>query len=151
MDLGEYLATARTKPWAWREHDCTAFPAIWAGFADALPDYEDEADSEAMMAEAGGLVPLWDAAVAAMPGIAVPVPASERQPGDVAVIELASVRKIEAFDPATGETVEASEIVAVQCGAIWTGKRWVFVPAPGGIAAVSSATCLKAWRPLCRR
>jgi hypothetical protein len=127
MELGEYLAAARTKPWEWRLHDCTAFPAIWAGLADALPAYADEAEAEAMLREAGGLVPLWDRAAE---GRADEVALTEIEPGDVGVIELMGV-----------------DARAVECGAIWTGRRWAFVPATGGIAAVRAPTVLKAWRP----
>ncbi|MEC9067803.1 MAG: hypothetical protein VX569_11050 [Pseudomonadota bacterium] len=131
MDLGEYLAAARTKPWEWRVHDCTAFPAIWAGLTDALPSYADEAEAEAMLHEAGGLVPLWERAAT---GRADEVALPELKPGDVGVIELMGV-----------------DARAVECGAIWTGRRWAFVPASGGIAAVSAPTVLKAWRPRCLR
>jgi len=149
MDLGAYLAAARTKPWKWREHDCTAFPAIWAGFGEALPHYTSEADAEAMLHAAGGLVPLWQEAVAATNGKAAEIPRGLRQPGDVGVIELPAIRKIEVLDPKTSEVVEAQEITSVECGAIWTGKRWAFFPMRGGMAAVASATVLKVWRPLC--
>jgi hypothetical protein len=131
MDLGDYLAAARTKPWEWRAHDCTAFPAIWAGLADALSSYADEAEAEAMLHEAGGLVPLWERAAA---GRADEVALAELRSGDVGVIELMGV-----------------DGRAVECGAIWTGRRWAFVPASGGIAAVSAPTVLKAWRPRCLR
>lgn len=151
MELGAYLAAARTKPWAWREHDCTAFPAAWAGFADALPAYAGEAEAEAMLHEAGGLVPLWERAVAASPGKAVEIAAGERVAGDVGVIELPAIRKVEVIDPETGETVEAQEVTSVEVGAIWTGERWSLAPARGGIAAVRSATCIKVWRPLWQR
>lgn len=146
-DLGAYLASARLKPWRWREHDCTAFPAIWAGFADALPAYDDEAEAEAMLHAAGGMVPLWDDAVAREAGKAAPIGLAQLQPGDVGVIELPATR--EETDAETGETFIV--IDSVECGAIWTGKRWAFVPKGGGIAAVSAPTVLKAWRPLCPR
>lgn len=144
MDLGEYLAAARSKPWEWRVHDCTAFPAIWAGLTDALPAYADEAEAEAMLREAGGLVPLWDRAAA---GRADEVALAELEPGDVGVIELPSVRT--ETDPETDEQFVVVD--SVECGAIWTGRRWAFVPATGGIAAVSAPTVLKAWRPRCLR
>lgn len=133
-DLSAYLAAGSLKPWRWREHDCTAFPAIWAGFGDALPAYDDEAEAEALLHAAGGLVRLWDDAIGREPGKAAPVALDQIAIGDVAVIEML-----------------APDMTVVEIGAIWTGKRWAFVPKPGGIAAVSSATCLKAWRPLCPR
>lgn len=142
MILGEYLAAARSKPWTWREHDCCAFPAIWAGVADALPAYSTEAEAEAMLHEAGGLVPLWERAAEGRATEVIDV-----EPGDIGVIELPAYR--EEPDPETGEPVAVLD--SVECGAIWTGKRWAFAPASGGIAAVSSAPCLKAWRPLCRK
>lgn len=134
MDLGEYLAAARSKPWAWREHDCTAFPAIWAGLADALPLYANEAEAEAMIRDAGGLAPLWEKAAA---GRADPVPLDCIEPGDVGIIEL----------PAPGEDA----IHVVECGAIWTGRRWALVPMKGGVAAVSAPTVIQVWRPRCHR
>lgn len=145
MTLGEYLASARQKPWAWKSHDCCAFPARWAGVD--LPDYSNEAEAEAMLHAAGGMVPLWDDAVAREPGKARPVGLSELLPGDVGVIELPATR--EETDAETGETFIV--IDSVECGAIWTGKRWAFVPKGGGIASVTAPTVLKAWRPLCRR
>lgn len=133
-ELGAYLAAARTKPWRWRSHDCTAFPAIWAGFADALPPYASEAEAEALLHEAGGLALLWERAVAARPGKAADITPDEREPGDVGVIEMI-----------------APDLTQVEVGAIWTGKRWAFAPRRGGVAAIASAACLKAWRPACRR
>lgn len=150
-DLGAYLAAARLKPWEWRRHDCTAFPAIWAGFGEALPDYRDEADAEAMLLEAGGMVQLWKRAIADAPDRAVEIAPGERIAGDVGVIEMPARRRVDVFDPATGETVEAWEVTTVEVGAIWTGQRWAFVPSRGGVAAVASAMGLKAWRPLCPR
>lgn len=142
MDLGAYLAAGRLKPHAWRSHDCTAFPAIWAGFADALPEYASEAEAEAMLFGAGGLVALWEQAIAAAPGRVVPV--SNPEPGDVGIIEMPAPR--EEVDPETGERFVL--IDSVEIGAIWTGKRWAFVPLPGGIAAVSAPDVLRVWRPL---
>lgn len=147
MTLGEYLSAGRLKPWEWRRHDCTAFPAIWAGMGDALPPYSREAEAEAMLHEAGGLVPLWSQVVAALPDAAEEIAPHSRQPGDVGVIELPAERN--EVDPETGETVTIIDIV--EAGAIWTGKRWAFVPRAGGVAAVSDAVCIKAWRPLCRK
>lgn len=132
--LGAYLSAARSKPWAWREHDCTAFPAIWARFGDALPAYSSRAEAEAILHAAGGLVPLWSEAVAASGDKALEVAFHERIAGDVGVIEMI-----------------APDLTGVEIGAIWTGKRWAFVPQPGGVAAVASATCLKVWRPRCLR
>ncbi len=82
-----------------------------------------------MIAEAGGLVALWESRA---PGIAEPVE-GEPQPGDVGIIEIL---------PPDEEPV--------QIGAIWNGRRWSFVPRAGGIAA-TSAKALKIWRPLCPR
>lgn len=130
MDLGSYLAAAAAMRWEWRVHDCCAFPARWAGVD--LPDYSNEAEAEAMLREAGGLLPLF---AAAAEGHAEPVRQRDLQPGDVGVIEL----------PAPDATM-------VEVGAIWTGRRWVFAPSAGGIAGVNATVpCLGAWRPLCRR
>lgn len=126
MNLGEYLATARLKPWAWGVHDCCAFPARWAGAP--LPDYSNEAEAEAMLRNSGGLLSLFARAAA---GVAEPV--ETQLSGDVGVIELITVN---------GEPVEV--------GAIFTGRRWAFVPMAGGIAACS-AIARQAWRPHCLR
>lgn len=131
-DLGAFLAEARHRPWGWREHDCTAFPARWAGFADALPEYASEAAAEAMLHTSGGLVQLWERAIAACPGRVAEVEASDRQAGDVGIIEMI-----------------APDLTSVECGAIWTGRRWAFAPSKGGVAAIAGAACLKVWRPLC--
>ncbi len=126
MTLGEYLAAAAKRPWGWREHDCCTLPAHWAGVP--LPEYGNEAEAEAMIAAAGGLAPLWDRASA---GRAEPIAPHQLEPGDVGVIELI-----------------APDMTVVEVGAIWTGKRWAFVPRSGGIAGVSTV-CMKAWRPAC--
>lgn len=126
--LAAYLAEGRTKPWQWGQHDCCAWPARWAGLD--LPDYASEAEAEAMLCEAGGLVALVDRAAA---GKAEEVPARDVQPGDVGVIDLV-----------------APDLGMVEVGAIWTGQRWAFAPLAGGIAA-THAECRKAWRPLCPR
>jgi hypothetical protein len=130
VDLGDYLAAAAKKPWEPRVHDCCAFPALWAGIP--LPEYSTEAEAEAMLIEAGGLVPLWDAAAL---GRAEALSSPDlAEPGDIGVIEM----------PALDDGV----IAMVEIGAIWTGKRWAFVSGKGGVAASASAKCLKAWRPL---
>lgn len=127
MDLGDYLAAARLKPWEPRVHDCCAFPAGWA--EAPLPEYSTDEEAEEMLLAAGGLVPLWEAA---LQGLADQV--TDLEPGDVGVIELV-----------------APDLTLVEVGAIWTGKRWAFAPRAGGLAATSSANCLKAWRPLCHK
>lgn len=125
-ELGDYLAAARFTAWEPAIHDCCAFPAQWARVP--LPAYGTDAEGEAMVRAAGGLLPLWERAAE---GSAVPVEPGEVEPGDVGIIELL-----------------ATDLTMVEVGAIWTGRRWAFVPRGGGIAAVST-TCLKAWRPLC--
>lgn len=134
-DLGLYLAEARACAWQWHEHDCCSFPARWAGIP--LPDYSNEQEAEAMLRAAGGLVPLWERAAV---GRAAEIDPLDRRAGDVGVIELLGPSQHEGVD------IEVAEV-----GAIWTGIRWAFVPARGGVAATSAAHCLKAWRPLCRR
>jgi hypothetical protein len=125
-DLGEYLRAAMSMPWQWGVHDCTAWVARWAQVP--LVPYSSEAEARAMIVEAGGLVSLWD-----FHGAGMIQPVDTPQPGDVGVIE-----------------VIAPDHQQTEAGAIFTGKRWAFIPASGGLAA-AHAHAIKIWSPLCRR
>lgn len=126
MDLGAYIAAAASKPWVWGVHDCSAWPARWAGIP--VPDYDDEAEALALIGEAG-LVALWERV-----GAGRIEPVTEPEPGDIAVIRALSANR----EP-------------VEIGAIFTGERWAFVPFAGGVAATKGPEVVKAWRPLCPR
>lgn len=126
MKLGEYLAAARAARWQWGMHDCCAWPARWAGVP--VPPYSSEAEAEAMLADAGGIVALWE-----KHGHGHIVATDRPNAGDVGVIK-----------------VVGRELTIVECGAIYTGKRWAFIPFSGGLAA-ASAVVVKAWRPLCHK
>lgn len=117
--LGEYLKAAKALAWQWRSHDCCAWPARWAEID--LPPYDDEAGAAALIGGAGGLVRLIELH-AGKRLVATDVP----QAGDLGVIRLLDL----------GEWKEV--------GAIFTGKRWAFVPYGGGIAAVS-LDAVRAW------
>lgn len=124
MDLGAYLNEAAGKPWAWGEHDCSAWPARWAGIP--LPDYEDAAGAFELVAELG-LVALWERV-----GAERIEPVTDPEAGDIAVIRALNANR----EP-------------VEVGAIFTGERWAFVPMSGGVAVTKGPEVVKVWRPRC--
>lgn len=122
MTLGEYLKAAAATPWTPAVHDCSAWPARWAGIP--LPDYSTDEEGEALIAEAGGLVPLWQKHIGErLQRVSIPLP------GDVGVIRAIS---------ADGQA---------DVGAIWTGRRWAFLT-PKGLAC-ASAELVAVWRVPC--
>ena len=124
MTLAEYLETAARSPWQPAEHDCSAWPARWAGIA--LPPYSTDDEGAALTADAGSLLAIWERCIGKLlPRVEEPLA------GDVGIIS--------AFGR-EGRT---------EVGAIFTGTRWAFVTAKG-IAAVS-ATPLAIWRVECPR
>lgn len=125
MNLGEYLLEAARTPWQDGVHDCTAWPARWAGIE--IPAYSTAAEAEAIVEAAGGLAQLWDAHIA---GRLERVEAPE--PGDVGVIYALT-----------------SERTITEVGAIWSGKRWTFASPVGLVSA--SADAIAIWRPRCPR
>lgn len=122
MTLAAYLEDAVRTPWKAAEHDCSAWPARWAGIE--LPAYSTDEEGAALIAEAGGLVALWDYCI----GDALPR-ADEPQAGDVGIIT------------AIGRGG------ATEVGAIFTGKRWAFAT-ERGLACVS-AEPVAVWRVEC--
>lgn len=125
-DLAAFLQEAAAKPWVWGYHDCSAWPARWAGIP--LPDYDDAAGALDLVND-GGLVSLWER----IGGDAIE-PVLEPEPGDIAVIRALN-----------------GEHEPVEVGAIFTGERWAFVPLRGGIAVTKGPEIVKMWRPLCRK
>jgi len=121
--LGEYLKEALTRKWEWGVHDCSAWPALWAGID--LPDYECEGGALAHIADHGGLVALWEYCIDG-----VLERATEATFGDVAIIQ------------AVNRDGEATEV-----GAIWNGRRWSFLT-PNGLGG-ASATPLAIWSVPC--
>lgn len=113
MTLGEYLKAATATPWKWAEHDCSAWPARWAGIP--LPRYTSEQEALEHIDRAGGLVELWSECI----GDSL-ARVDEPEPGDVGVVHVISER---------GPTL---------IGGIYTGKRWAFLT-PKGLACVSMA------------
>lgn len=126
MELGAFLKDASTRPWRWGVHDCTAMPARRAGIA--IPAYTTEDEACALIEDAGGLVPLWERHVL---GRATEVDVDEPAADDIGII-LATA--------AGGGTIEI--------GALFSGRRWMFVPLAGGIAGCL-ARPVKVWRPTC--
>lgn len=120
MNLGDYLKEAAGRRWDPGTHDCTAWPARWAGVE--LPRYSTDEEGQALIAYAGGLLPLWEGAIGERFRRV-----DEPEEGDVGIIAaIAADHKVTAV------------------GAIFTGKRWAFVTARGLVCA--SATPLAVWR-----
>lgn len=124
MTLSEYLLEAARLPWRDGSHDCSAWPARWAGIP--IPTYSTREAGEALIAEAGGLVPLWERWIAdRLERVEVP------QLGDVGIIV----------------AIDAERRV-VDIGAICTGVRWAFL-VPGHGLVSSSADHKAVWRVPC--
>lgn len=88
--------------------------AMWRG------SYSTEADAEALIGDAGGLVSMFADALCACPVVDQP------QAGDIGVVE----------------------VMGEQAGAIFTGKRWALVADRGlAFASLDPAHVLRAWRP----
>lgn len=125
MTLGDYLLEAARTPWRYGVHDCTAWPARWAGIE--VPAYSTEAEAQALIEQAGGLVALWERGIAdRMPLV------DEPEPGDVGII-----------------VAIGADRQPVEIGAIWTGIRWAFLSPRGLVSA--SADAIAIWRPACPR
>lgn len=132
MNPGEYLLGAGRKPWEWGEHDCCTFAAGWAmlcGHADPMAGwrgaYSSEEEARRIMEDAGGLVVLWSAALAALSR-----PEGEPQQGDIGICNV------------IGEDGPTAN------GGIFTGGRWSFL-APRGLCVlrVEPSNVTKVWRP----
>lgn len=124
MMLGEYLDLAARTRWKAGEHDCSAWPARWAGIS--IPRYATDEQGEQLIRAAGGLLPLWRQCIGgALPEVDAP------RTGDVGIIE------------AIGQAGP------VQVGAIFTGRRWAFL-SPKGLAC-ASAIPVAIWRVQCPR
>lgn len=124
MTLADYLLAAARTPWQAAVHDCSAWPARWAGIP--LPTYSTDDEGAALIADAGGLVALWERCIAGRLDRA-----DKPEAGDVGIIA--------AF----------SRDGPAEVGAIFTGKRWAFVT-PNGLAVVS-AIPVAIWSVPCPR
>lgn len=125
MSLGEYLKAAAAKPWKAGEHDCSAWPGKWAGLP--LPEYDTDEQGQALVDEAGGLVPLWERLIGgALPRI------EEPEAGSIGIIRILGT---------DGKWAEA--------GAIYSGERWCFLT-PHGFAACR-ARAVAVWGVACPR
>lgn len=130
-DLGEWLKAGITAPWEWMVHDCSAWPARWAG-VDLGAEYHSAEEADAVIKRAGGLKKLWRKR---LKGKADPVRGMP-QAGDIGIL-LAVAR-------------DGEKLRYTQVGAIHTGERWAFVPERGGLFFTKSpAIC--AWRPRCHK
>lgn len=125
MTLGEYLLAAEKRPWIDGEHDCSAWPAHWAGIP--LPSYSTAEEAQSLIDGAGDLVALWARCI-----------------GD-------RLRRVQ--EPAAGDVgiIQAvgTDRRVVQVGAIFTGRRWAFLIPQGLVRA--SAEALAVWRVPCPR
>lgn len=83
--LRDFVAAAEGAPLVWGESDCSTWAAQWVrlltGHSIGLPAYASRAEAHALIAAAGGLVPLWRRALAPIGAMEVTVP----ELGDVAV------------------------------------------------------------------
>ncbi|MBB5709352.1 hypothetical protein [Sphingomonas xinjiangensis] len=124
-DLGSYLLEAAKTPWKDGVHDCSAWPARWAGIE--TPAYSSMDEAQALIDAAGGLVPLWEQCIAGrLERVETP------EAGDVGIIEAIGADR-----------------QSVQIGAIWTGKRWAFLSPTSLVSA--SAEAIAIWRRPCPR
>lgn len=123
-DLGAFLkaACADSSPW-----NCSTLAADWClslGYPDLAAEWRgivDPGPCEAVPAEAGGLVALWDR------GIGQSLPAvSTLLAGDIAVVQFGDY----------------------EAGAIFTGERWAIRgPRCVHFVALQTVVPLKVWRP----
>lgn len=129
-DLGEWLAAQagrRREAGVW---DCCCMPAEWAiecGHPDPMArgrgTYASDEEAEERIAEAGGLSNLFAMAMEDA-GIRE---VSEPEAGDIGVIRIGDE----------------------EAGAIFTGRRWAFVPKGRGFAfsSIDPALVVRIWRP----
>lgn len=125
MKLGDFLVAAAADRGPW---NCSTMAADWCvalGYPDFAAEWRgivDIAECEAVAADAGGLVNLWERGI----GGGLPAASEPYQAGDIAVVAAHGL----------------------EAGAIFTGERWVF-RLPRGIASlpVERAAIVKAWRP----
>lgn len=131
--LGAYLERAGHMRRLAGVHDCCTFPADWAmlcGHADPMAAwrgvYDTDAAAERLIADAGGLAELFSEGMASA-GIDELLPwQCPDELGDIAVVTL----------------------LGHEAGAIYTGKRWAFVPDRGlGLVSLDRDCIVRAWRP----
>jgi hypothetical protein len=123
--LATYMRDGASKRWKPGVHDCSAWPARWAGVP--LPPYSSDDEAQALIDEAGGLVPLWRRCIDE-----TLAETAEPRMGDIGIIYAAS--------PDGG---------AVEIGAICAGERWAFIT-PRGLV-VRPAPPVLAWSVPCPR
>lgn len=129
-DLGEWLAAQggrRREPGVW---DCCAMPAEWAiecGRPDPMAlwrgTYATDEEAEERIAEAGGLAALFAIGM-----------------DDAGIREVA--------DPEMGD-IGVISLGAHEAGALFTGRRWAFVPLGRGLtfSSLDLSSVLRVWRP----
>jgi hypothetical protein len=129
MSLADYLRAQSRLGWEAGVQDCCTFPGDWAatwGRGDPMAEwrgcYSTDAQAEALIAEAGGLMALWNRGLASIGAVETGAPSE----GDVGVIV------------AVGLDLRPEHV-----GGIHTGRRWAF-RAPAGLC-FASAEVVKAW------
>lgn len=130
MMLGPYLEELLGARRQAGIHDCCTLPANWA-IACGRPDpmqrwrgtYLTDEEAERMIGDAGDLAMLFDVGM-----------------------DDAGIREVS--DPECGD-IGVVELLGHQAGAIFTGRRWAFVPATRGLGFVSldPGAVLRLWRP----
>lgn len=67
MEIEEYIKSWNDEPIVWGKSDCSAWAAKWYELATGnkpnLPTYASKAEADELIEKAGGLVPLWEAAL----------------------------------------------------------------------------------------
>lgn len=131
-DLQTFLMEAVSTPFQYGLHDCCTFATDWcvyAGHDDPMAawrgQYDSEEGADALIAECGGLLPMWELGM-----IEAQLPeADEPRLGDVAVLRVMT-------DKGPGEV-----------GAIYGGKRWHML-SPNGMfsASMEREHILRIWR-----
>jgi len=131
MMLADYVERASAQPWAWGRHDCCTFAGDWVRAAKGRDpmarwrgNYATEAEAEALIQAAGGLVALWDVGCRDA-GMRV---ATDPVQGDVGVIAV------------VGRDGPAD------VGAIHVGPRWALLT-PAGVGVLHPVKVKRAWRP----
>lgn len=126
MTLGEYLQSLGSKRRDAARHDCATLPSDWAvirGFGDPMAKwrtaYESEEEAEQLIADAGGLLAMFEEGYCD-----IPMRVGRPVAGDVAVLC----------------------ILGAEAGSIFTGERWAFVGERGvGFAPMPDRAILRVW------
>lgn len=130
-ELGEFIRAATEARWDWMVHDCSAWPARWAG-VDLGVEYHSAEEARIVVKRGGGLVKLYNRRLRKIADRVT----GEPEAGDIGVL-IAVAR-------------DGDGHRFTQVGAIYTGERWAFVPERGGLFFTKSPA-VRAWRLRCRK